>query len=207
MIKRIIFDIDDTLMPFPKQFEEGYKNVLKKYNLEIEPKKLYNIIGEYETSGKYKYYDKEELIKLLNKRLNMNLDDNFVDDFFEMYNALITPIPKDVVDTLGYLKSKYELVTLSNWFTNSQEARLKKAGILKYFDKVYGTDIVPMKPSKESYMSVIGNNKIEECAIVGDNFDMDIKVPIEIGMNVYYLTNKETSYPSIKKISDLKDVL
>ena len=64
-----------------------------------------------------------------------------------------------------------------------------------------------MKPNKESYMSVIGNNKIEECVIVGDNFNMDIKVSYEMGINVYYFIDKEAKYPGIKKISDLKDVL
>ena len=207
MIKRIIFDIDDTLISFPALFEDGYKKVIKKYNLYIEPKQLYEIIGEYETSGKYKYYDKDKLLRLINERLNTNLDKNFVNDFFNMYNKLITPVTDDVKDTLKYLKDKYELVTLSNWFTNSQKERLKCAGIYKYFDEVYGTDIVPMKPLKESFLSVIGDNKIDECLIVGDNYDMDINVPYEIGMNVYYLTNKESNYPSIKKISDLKELL
>ena len=207
MIKRIIFDIDDTLISFPALFEDGYKKVIKKYNLYIEPKQLYEIIGEYETSGKYKYYDKDKLLRLINERLNTNLDKNFVNDFFNMYNKLITPVTDDVKDTLKYLKDKYELVTLSNWFTNSQKERLKCAGIYKYFDEVYGTDIVPMKPLKESFLSVIGDNKIDECLIVGDNYDMDINVPYEMGMNVYYLTNKESNYPSIKKISDLKELL
>ena len=207
MIKRIIFDIDDTLIAFPKAFEEGYRKVIEKYNLYIEPKELYKIIGEYETSGKYKYYNVDELLKLINKRLNTNLDKSFVDEFFNMYNKLITPVSDGVIETLEYLKDKYELVALSNWFTDSQKERLKCAGIYRYFDDVYGTDIVPMKPLKESFLSILGNNKIEECLMVGDNFDVDIKTPLEIGMNVYYLTDKESNYPSIKKISDLKDVL
>ena len=207
MIKRIIFDIDDTLILFPKEFETGYKEVLKKHNLNIEPIELYKIIGEYETSGRYKYYNIDKLLGLINERLSINLSKDFVDDFFNMYNKLITPVSKDVIDTLKYLKSKYELVTLSNWFTESQKERLKCAGILKYFDKVYGTDIVPMKPLKESFLSVIGDNSVDECLMIGDNFDIDIKVPMDFGMNVYHLTNKGCSYPTIKKISDLKERL
>ena len=207
MIKRIIFDIDDTLIPFPKGFEEGYKKVIEKYNLYIEPKELYKIIGEYETSGKYKYYNVDELLKLINKRLNTNLGESFVDEFFNMYNKLITPVDSSVIETLEYLKDRYELVALSNWFTDSQKERLKCSGIDKYFKEVYGTDIIPMKPLKESFLSVIGDKKIEECLMVGDNFDVDIKVPYDMGMNVYYLTSKETNYPSIKNISDLKEML
>ena len=207
MIRRIIFDIDDTLIPFPKEFIDGYKSVLDRYNLDIEPSKLYEIIGEYETSGEYEYYNKEDLLNLINKRLNINLNNDFIDDFFNMYNKLVSRIDDDLIDTLKYLKSKYELVTLSNWFTDSQEERLKCAGIYKYFDKVYGTDIVPMKPRKESYIKASDNRNLSECLMIGDNYEMDIKVPLELGMNVYQLTNKDTNYPSIKKISDLKDVL
>jgi len=207
MIKRIIFDIDDTLISFPKEFETGYKEVLKKHNLNIEPIELYKIIGEYETCGRYKYYNIDKLLGLINERLSINLSKDFVDDFFNMYNKLITPVSKDVIDTLKYLKSKYELVTLSNWFTESQKERLKCAGILKCFDEVYGTDIVPMKPLKESFLSVIGDNSVDECLMIGDNFDIDIKVPMDLGMNVYHLTNKESNYPTIKKISDLKERL
>ena len=207
MIKRIIFDIDDTVLPFPKEFEDGYKKVINKYNLEIGPKELYRIIGEYETSGKYKYYDKKDLLDLINNKLNINLDNNFVKDFFDMYNNLGGNVSKDTIDTLEYLSKKYELVGLSNWFTESQKARLKNTHILKFFDEIYGTDIVPMKPNKESFLCAIGDNKLSECVMIGDSLDVDIKVPYEMGMKVYYFTNKKTDYPSIKKISDLKELL
>lgn len=208
MIKRIIFDIDDTLIKFPKEFEIGYKEVLKKYNLDIEPKVLYKVIGEYETSGKYKYYDVDKLLNLINEKLNIKLGDDFVNDFFSMYNKLITEVDESVIETLKYLKDKYELVTLSNWFTNSQKERLKCVGIDNYFNEIYGTDIVPMKPLRESFLSVLGNNRIDECLIVGDNLNIDIKIPYEMGMNVYHLNNKGTSkYPTIRKVSDLKELL
>lgn len=207
MIKRIIFDIDNTLIDFP-DYIEGYQKVLDKYHVNKKAIDLYNAIGVYEECGKYNNYDKDELLKVINQELNTNLDNNFLNDYFDMYNNLITEVSESVKDTLDYLSKKYELVTLSNWFTFSQESRLKKVDIDKYFSKIYGTDIVPMKPSKESYLSVIGNNKINECIMIGDNIDMDIKVPYKLGMKVYYLSKgKKSNYPSIEKIEDLKEVL
>ena len=207
MIKRIIFDIDNTLIDFP-DYIEGYQKVLDKYHVNKKAIDLYNAIGVYEECGKYNNYDKDELLKVINQELNTNLDINFLDDYFNMYNKLITEVSDSVKDTLDYLSKKYELVTLSNWFTFSQESRLKKVDIDKYFSKIYGTDIVPMKPSKESYLSVIGNNKINECLMIGDNIDMDILVPFNMGMNVYYLSKgKKSIYPSINKIEDLKKLL
>ena len=207
MIKRIIFDVDDTLIKFPTNFDEGYKKVINKHNLNINSEELFKIIGMYELSGKYKYYNKRELVKLISENIDIELTDKFIEDFFDMYNKLITPIQKETIDTLKYLSKKYELVVLSNWFTDSQIERLKCVGIYKYFKKVYGTDIIPMKPRKESFLSVIGDRKIDECLMIGDNLEVDIKIPYLMGMNVYYLTDKETNYPSIKKISDLKELL
>ena len=208
MIKRIIFDIDNTLMDFPKDFEIGFKKVLDKFNLDISSKQLYDAVGTYEKNKDNIYYNKEKLLDTINEVLGLNLSIEFMDEFFNMYNKLITPIPKETVDTLKYLKEKYQLFIISNWFTHSQKSRLKEAGILEFFDEVYGTDIIPMKPRKECFEMVMGNLKVEECVMIGDNLEMDIKTPYEIGMNVYHLNRFGTSkYPTIRKIEDLKERL
>ena len=207
MIKRIIFDIDNTLIDFP-DYIDGYQSVLNKHHINKKAIDLYNAIGVYEECGKFNNYDKNKLLKFINEELNLDLDNSFIDDYFTMYNKLITDVSDTVKDTLDYLSKKYELVTLSNWFTFSQESRLKLAGIDKYFSKIYGTDIVPMKPKKQAFMSAIGDKNIDECLMIGDNIDMDIKVPYEMGMKVYYLSKgKKSNYPSIEKIEDLKDIL
>ena len=208
MIKRIIFDIDNTLIDFPETYKEGYQQVLDKYKVNKTYKELYDAIGVYEECGKYNKYTKEELLSVINKELDLNLNKEFLDDYFDMYNNLETNVSDNIKNTLEYLSKKYELVTLSNWFTFSQKERLKIAGLDKYFKEVYGTDIVPMKPTKESFLSVIGNHKIEECLMIGDNIEMDIKVPYELGMNVlYYSKGKDSKYPSINKFEELKEML
>lgn len=208
MIKKVIFDMDNTLMDFPKNFEIEFKKILDKFNVDINPKELYKAIGTYETNGTNTYYNKHKLLETVNNVLDLNLNNEFMDEFFNMYNKLITPIDESVIDTLKYLKDKYKLYIISNWFTDSQKSRLKCAGILEYFDEIYGTDIIPMKPKVECFMSVIGDLKPEECVMIGDNLEVDIKVPYEIGMNVYHL-NKfgTTNYPTIRKIEDLKERL
>lgn len=208
MIKRIIFDIDNTLINVPETIEEGYQQVLDKFNINYKGSDLYDAIGVYETCGKYKKYDEQKLIDTINKYLNLNLDITFMDEFFKMYDNLETKLNDGVKETLEYLSKKYELVCLTNWFTKSQENRLRKLDILKYFKEIYGTDKVVMKPLKDSFLSAIGNFKPNECVIVGDNLNVDIKVPHELGINVYHLNkNGKTKYPTIKNISDLKELL
>ncbi len=208
MIKRIIFDIDNTLIDVPETIEEGYQQVLDKFNINYKGSDLYDAIGVYETCGKYKKYDEQKLIDTINKYLNLNLDITFMDEFLKMYDNLETKLNDGVKETLEYLSKKYELVCLTNWFTKSQENRLRKLDILKYFKEIYGTDKVVMKPLKDSFLSAIGNFKPNECVIVGDNLNVDIKVPHELGINVYHLNkNGKTKYPTIKNISDLKELL
>ena len=62
--------------------------------------------------------------------------------------------------------------------------------------------------ASENSMSIIGDIKPEECVMIGDNLEVDIKVPYEIGMKVYHL-NKcgTTKYPTIRKIEELKEKL
>ena len=49
---------------------------------------------------------------------------------------------------LEYLKSKdKKIVALSNWFTEMNKTRLENAGLIKYFDRVYCSDEVDMKPN------------------------------------------------------------
>jgi len=208
MIKRIIFDLDNTLIDFPKDYHKEYDNILNKYKVNITSKDLYSIIGKYETCGDNIYYDKEKMLGLINKEYNLDLGIDFIDYMLDVISSLFRPLNHEIKDTLEYLSNKYELVVLTNWFTECQTKRLESAGILKYFKKVYGTDLIPMKPNKESFMSVIGDLKLEECLMVGDNLDVDIKVPYEMGMNVYHLNKFGTSkYPTINKIEELKERL
>lgn len=208
MIKRIIFDIDNTLIDFPESYKEGYQQVLDKYNIDKKADDLYDAIGVYEESGKYDKYDFDELLKVINEYLHLELDDNFLNDYFKMYNHLPTYVSDSVKETLEYLSKKYELVTLSNWFTSSQEERLKYADIDKYFTKVYGTDIVSMKPKEEAFKAVLGDYRIDECLMIGDSIKMDIEVPFNMGMNVYHLCKKgKSQYPSISALEELKDLL
>lgn len=203
MIKRIIFDLDNTLIPFPKNFKEGYREVLEKFNIYIEPTVLYNIIGEYESL--YDHYDYDLLISFINNKLNTNFDETFLNAFMDMYDTLEVNISEDIIETLKYLSKKYSLVVLTNWITKSQEKRMKRAGILKYFDKIYGGDY-KLKPNKKAFVNAMGKYKIDECIMVGDNIEMDIIPAENLGIKTYYL-GKSDKYNTIDKINDLAEVL
>ena len=102
---------------------------------------------------------------------------------------------------ISKLKAGHKVLIMGNHDQSIQKFK-------PYFDEVYGTDIIPMKPKKECFMSVIGDLDPSECVMIGDNLEVDIKVPYEMGMQVYHLNKFGTSkYPTIRKIEELKERL
>ena len=209
MIKKIIFDVDNTLIKWDKKYWYSLNKTLEYFNIKYNDEtvnKLIKAVDDYEI--RYDTYKIEYMINMMEEYTNINLPDNFVDIWLSFLEECV-PKKEDnnLIKTLEYLQEKYELVILTNWFKSSQVARLKKVGIYKYFKQIYSADFFPMKPKYESFLTAIGDLSPNECVMVGDNLDVDIKNPYEMGMNVYYLTNNESSYPSIKSIEELKEIL
>ena len=64
-------------------------------------------------------------------------------------------IDDDLIDVLDYLSKKYELVILSNYFTNIQKNRLKNAKIDKYFHMCNNPDCVSPVTGKKFFLKMI----------------------------------------------------
>lgn len=209
MIKRLIFDIDNTLIIWEKSYISALENAMEAFNVNVDSKIIDKIIDSQES--KYETLSKSQLLKDINKECNLNLDMNFIDRLFEEQKKLAKP-EKEIISTLEYLSKKYELVILTNYFTEIQTSRLEKAKILKYFKEVYGGDQILMKPRKESFQSAISNLKKEECVMIGDSITIDIEGAINFGIKAIAYDYKSqipnsTKYQKISKISELKNIL
>lgn len=216
MIKKLIFDIDNTLIIWKKSYSK--KTILETYktfNIDCNNeliKKTDEIILNYEKI--HLTFDKEILLKDLNNLTNQNLPINFIDEYLKNCIKYATPqkLPDEEIETLKYLSKKYELVALTNWFLNPQIERLKKANIYKYFSNVIAADTIAVKPNKESFLNAIQPNKIEECCMIGDNLDIDIMGALNIGLKAIFLTSN-SNYIQLKdcicinKFDDLQKIL
>lgn len=213
MIKKLIFDIDNTLIEWKKEYETI---VLEKTYLDFKINASIDLINQtdlafiqYEES--HEYYSKTLLINDINKLTNQNLPIEFLDYYFKNSIIFATPdsLPKEYINTLEFLSSKYELVALTNWFASPQIQRLKKVGIFKFFSTVFSTENVKLKPHKESFLSAIGSNTIDECCMIGDSFNNDICGALALNLSCVYLTDKSVNLPNcvcIKDFSDLKKI-
>ena len=218
MIKRIIFDLDNTLIMWKDEYEKAADIALNAINYPKTNdlyKKINEVESEYE-EGKTKF-DQKEVIDYLNEKLNLHLPYEFMDIWQENIGRIAVPTeyPKEDFKTLEYLSQKYELVVLTNWFIESQIKRLENIGICKFFTEFYGAEKYA-KPYKESFEQAAGKFQMDEIAMVGDSLKMDIKGAIDAGIkNVVWrdIKNKAEEYKDelegvyvIKELKQLKNV-
>lgn len=196
MVKRIIFDIDGTLITGIK-FLPYLTNALNRYGInDLEKAKQFLLnIKEYENL--YNCYDRDLYLGFFSVKLNVKLDYSFLEIFFqELKNA----IPKDSDKIKEMLSSlgDYELVLLSNYFEESQRNRLTAMGINDYFSEYHGEKII--KPNELSYRSAQWLHKPSECVIVGDDKKLDIDIPKTLGFNTIYVS-KDGDINAVEELS------
>ena len=202
MIKRIIFDIDNTLLDTKKDCIECYKNYLKIKNYKIESNDLFKILYEYEFVGNF---EKIDLVNYLNQKLDNIYSLENLEELLKMYSNYSTLINENTKNILEYLSKKYEIVVLTNWYKDCQNERLKKVGINKYFKKIYGVED-GIKPNKETYKNACDNYQYEECLIIGDSLERDINIPKKLKMKTIYF-NKNQKNNNESEINNLDELL
>lgn len=202
MIKRIIFDIDNTLLDTKKDCIDCYQNYLKIKNYKMEPNDLFKILYEYEFVGNF---EKIDLVNYLNQKLDNIYGLENLEELLKMYSNYSTLINENTKNILEYLSKKYEIVALTNWYKDCQHERLKKVGIDKYFKKIYGVED-GIKPNKETYKNACSNYQYEECLIIGDSLERDINIPKKLKMKTIYF-NKSTKNNTENEINNLNELL
>ena len=195
MIKRIIFDIDGTLIT-GVDFSSYVANTLKKYGIEdIEKTKQFLLnIKEYEKT--YNSYDRNLYLKFFGDKLGCELDNHFLEIFFQELRKAIPENAEKIKSMLAAM-NEYELVLLSNYFEESQRNRLTAMGINDYFSEYYGESII--KPNELAYRQALGIYQPSECVIVGDDKRLDIDVPKSLGFKTIYVNENG----DIKRVEEL----
>lgn len=207
MIRKIIFDLDNTLIMWKEEYICALEKTIKKHNLELDAVFINNLIEDYEKY--FDYYDKKILLDYINENIKIKIDMDFIDDFLYYIGFFSEPV-ESVINTLDYLSKKYELVVLTNWFQIPQINRLKNAKIYEYFNNVIGGDEM-LKPKEEAFIKACNKTLPNECLMVGDDYNIDIIGAHNAGLQVIYLNqnNKENKlkFREIKQIEELKNIL
>lgn len=188
MIKRLIFDVDGTLIR-GVTFTNSIERTLKRFNIYSEEnvRSFIEATRTYENS--HDNYNKADYTAHVEKLIKTKVPDNFLATFFDELRTCAEPINQELIDKLQSLSQKYELVLLTNFFAESQLNRLNTMGIDKYFSECYGENKI--KPNREAYISACGDNKKSECIMIGDDAFLDIKRAKQEGLNTIFVNTKK----------------
>ena len=186
-----IFDVDYTILIPDWSREDEYfrKNIAIEEQEEFFKQKQ-DIINAYEAeypkydyqtlSNHFKNYGFDLSVDILKSWVNFNgmtIKDEITDGTIELFNYLY--------------KLKKNIVIFTYWFKEMQIPRLQRTGLYGYATRlVTGEDA--MKPSLESFNIAIGDTKRENCIMVGDSYEKDIKGAINAGIDYYQVDDKHS---------------
>ena len=197
MIKRLIFDVDNTLI-LNVSFRDPVKKTLTDLGLYSEETLDNYIKGISTYESIYSNYNKNDYIRHMSESINAKLGDDFLDVFF---NNLKSAIPKEnekLANCIKELSKRYELVLLTNYFSQSQMNRLNEMGIGKYFSHCYGEEVI--KPYPDAYINACGKYNPDECVMIGDDLYLDIKCAQKQGLHTIWVNTRNEDAKDVNSI-------
>ena len=208
-MKKYIFDIDGTILEEDYSKEvEFFKEILSKEEAERFIPKIGKYIQGYE--DEYSKYSVNGLSNYLTKVSGINITPEIIYDWREVVSNYDSKVVYGAEDFLYYIwghKNAY-IVGLSNWFGDDQIRRLEKAGLLKYFDNIYGGDFY-IKPSMGSYNNAAGKSNNSDCIVIGDSLENDVYGPYRAGMDAYYFDRGKEKFNKklVKSFTNYTDLM
>lgn len=214
MYKHILFDLDDTLWDFKANSKVAMQEIFNDYKLinffdsfesfyDIYMVKNHQLWEQYAKGEVTKEYLSLErflyplrTVGIENKTLAKQLGEDFL-----QRTTLQTQLVDGALDLLNYLKDKYTLSIISNGFVEVQYVKLRRSGLLPYFNHIFlSEEIGCQKPDIRFFQAVLEKlgAKNTDCLVIGDNYQTDIQGAQNANINAI-LYNTNTSLNPIKK--------
>lgn len=186
-LKAIIFDIDGTLYTCPSYVEEQVDVQIRHWaeingwTVDYARKKMESFRKEWSAAHNGKK------ISLGNAFTHFGIS---IQESIKWRNEFLHPelfLKKDLElsKTLELLKSKYKIIALTNNPVQAALKNLKAIGIENQIENIIGLDTCfKSKPNQQilEKATEITNCKFEQMLSVGDRFDIDLSLPLELGM-------------------------
>ena len=186
-LKTIIFDIDSTLYTneayATEQVDIQLRHFAKIKN--TTPENIRKMIEDFRSEYTRTHNGKK--ISLGNTLVHFGVS---IEESINWRKTLLEPalfLKKDekLISVLTQLKEKYSLICVTNNPVLPAYKPLAAIGIEKLIPDIIGLDTTyKSKPSLEPLMLAAKktNAGVEECLSVGDRFDIDLSLALEIGM-------------------------
>lgn len=206
-MEKFLFDLDGTLMNADFELENRFlRDLFSNDEADLIIPRKVEIIEEYESI--FPRYDIDTFREFFSKKSGVNIKREVFEEWFRFGSCLNDKIIEGVPEVLEYLKSKdKKLIILSNWFTSVQIERLRKNGLLHYFEEVYGGDYT-LKPNREAYLRAFGTTSPSKCVMIGDNYLKDVCGARNAGCEaLFYSPNSDDikDKQMIKRMREIKE--
>jgi putative hydrolase of the HAD superfamily len=226
--KHIFFDLDNTLWDYDGNSAEVISDLLKKYNLQdkiVDPDEFVKVYQEINTDLWNQYRKgilKKEILRT--ERFLTALGKFGIHDFslaekigieYLDISPTKTKLFEHTSEVLKYLKRKYRLYILSNGFTDTQNKKMKLAGIFGFFDYVFTSEKTgSSKPSPGIFRYALEyvSATPKDSLMIGDELEIDILGARDCGMDQVYFNpsrkpHKEKITFEIVSLAELMKIL
>ncbi len=191
----IVFDLDDTLYNELDYLKSAYIEISK----ELKPNDWEQLYARLFSI----YRNKQDVFEFISS--NFQLDKKELIQKYRNHIPNINPF-NGVIETLQKIKnSKGKLAIITDGRSITQRNKLKKLGILPFFDFIIiSEEIGTEKPNESNYKNVEDHFKLETYYYIADNFKKDFITPkklgwktialLDNGMNIHSYANTSTSH-------------
>ena len=103
-IKRIIFDLDNTLVLWKDEYTSALKKAIKDHDVKCDYRDIDAILESQEKL--HEVLTKEQFLEDINNGCNLNLTIEFIDSILEYQKELVVKNDTDLIETIEYLSNK-----------------------------------------------------------------------------------------------------
>jgi phosphoglycolate phosphatase/putative hydrolase of the HAD superfamily len=206
-IKTIIFDIDGTLYTSPEYVFEQIDCQIRYYAEinKIKYEEALKLINDYREEYSIKNNGKKISLGNTLTAFGISIQESilwrnklmFPENFLNQNDKLKGEIQK--------LKEKYKLVCVTNNPKEVAFKTLKAIGLEKLIPDIIALDsFLESKPSQKmlNHALEITNSIPEECISIGDRFDIDLALPLEMKMGAVLVNGDEDLIEFLKILND-----
>ena len=226
-IKHIFFDLDNTLWDFEKNSREALLHLFLEHNIKLHCKtdfdgfidiyeainhELWHLYSLQQTTKEELRYKRFYKTFLHFKYENLILAHLWADDYLKI-SPYKTHLIDGAMDVLLYLKEKYQLHIITNGFKEVQHIKLDYSNLKPFFEHIIISEEHGFnKPDIKIFdlAQRLTAAQIDECVMIGDNYDADILGALNAQWKAIYLSdnqkeNDDKNYSQINRLIQLKE--
>lgn len=204
-LKAIIFDIDSTLYTSSEYaFEQVDCQVRQFAKVRgITNDEARKMVADYRKKFALEHHGSK--VSLGNTLVSFGIP---ISQSVEWRKELLEPadfLSKDLqlIEALKKLEKRFKLICVTNNPVLPARKTLQAIGVSEFFPTIIGLDTcLKSKPAREPFELAVKELgvSVDECLAIGDRYDMDVALPLEMGMGGLLVSGVEDLYDLDSKL-------